>query len=362
MVRRGGATMVPVSIQVPSRWYLLWDADVIGPQDVEFHHGKDADYRWAETNIFSVLLPEENLMACIYTVTRPVLAVMSADIVLYGALTSRRSECLYIDCQQHLPGPQRLSDYATANGLSVRATRPPRDYRIDYLGYDDTELHIDFRGLMEPFDIHDPEHSPRAVRDEQARAASSGFGAAYGGHFDLTGHITGSLRLRGREYRVDCVETMDHSWGPRAEIGMPSMGWMHAHFGQDLAIHWINSWNMDAPPGQQHQLAHGYVMDNGAVYGLSDLKMSVVHVDSTPVSIDVVATDCRGRRYGLQGTAQIGAPWVCYASLWVYAAMMRWRLDDGRVGYGMAQETQSLQALTRRLGRRWADPIAQFTT
>ncbi len=335
---------------------------MIGPNDVDFHHGADADYRWAETNIFSVLLPQERLMACIYTVSRPVLGVMSADVVFYGSLASRRAECLYIDCQQHLPAPTRLSDYQTANGLSVRATRPPRDYRIDYVGYDDTELHVDFRGLMEPFDIHDPEHSPRAALDARARDAGSGFGAAYGGHFDLTGHITGTLRLRGREYEVDCVETMDHSWGPRVEIGMPSMGWMHAHFGTDFAIHWINSWDMDAPAGEQHRLAHGYVMDRDRVYGLTDLRMSVIHVDSTLVGVDVTVTDKRGNRYVLHGSAQIGAPWVCYASLWVYAAMMRWQLSDGRIGYGMAQETQSLQALTRRHGRRWADAVGQFST
>ncbi|WP_281783317.1 DUF7064 domain-containing protein [Sinimarinibacterium flocculans] len=335
---------------------------MIGPEDADFHCPPDADYRWAETNIFSFLVPEEKLMACIYTVSRPVLGVMAADIVVYGALSSRRAECLYIDSQQHLPAPARLSSYRTANGLSVEAVRPPRDYRINYSGYDDTALHVDFRGLMEPFDIHDPDHSPRAVRDAHARVATSGFGAAYGGHFDLTGHVTGTLRLRGREYRVDCVETMDHSWGPRIEIGMPSMGWMHAHFGPDFAIHWINTWDMDAPPGEQHRLAHGYVMERGEVHGLTDLKMSVIHVDSVPVSIDVLATDCRGREFSLQGSAQAGAPWVCYTSLWVYAAMMRWRLDDGRIGYGMAQETQSLQSLTRRQGRRWADPLTQFTT
>lgn len=335
---------------------------MVGPQDADFHCPADADYRWAETNIFSILIPEEKLMACIYTVSRPVLGVMAADIVVYGALVSSRAECLYVDSQQHLPAPARLSSYRTANGLAVEAVRPPHDYRIDYVGYDQTEIHVDFRGLMEPFDIHDPAHSPKAVVGSGAREESSGFGAAYGGHFDLTGHLTGTLRLRGRDYRVDCVETMDHSWGPRLELGMKSMGWMHAHFGVDFAIHWINSWDMDAPPGQQHRLAHGYVMERGQVYGLVDLQMEMTHVGSTPVAIDVTLTDCRGRRFRLHGAAQVGAPWVCYTSLWVYAVMMRWQLEDGRTGHGMVQETQSMQALTRRLGRRWADPIGGFST
>ena len=43
------------------------------------------------------------------------------------------------------------------------------------------------------------------------------WGHAYAGHFDQTGRYEGELSLRGRRHAIDCVATMDHSWGVRAE-------------------------------------------------------------------------------------------------------------------------------------------------
>ncbi len=117
--------------------------------------------------------------------------------------------------------------------------RGPRDYRVDYVGVDNTELHLDVRGLMEPYDIHDPDIDPLAVADNATAVEKSGFGSAYSSHFDLTSHMTGSLKVRGEEHAIDCVAVMDHSWGPRAERGLKSMCWMNANFAEDYALHAI---------------------------------------------------------------------------------------------------------------------------
>jgi hypothetical protein len=145
---------------------------MITDADIDFHLPANADYRHAETNFWTVLIPEERLMAVVYTVARKALGVQSCDISIYGALTPHRVETLYLDSQQHLPCPESLRAYRTVNGLSVSA-KSIRDYRIDYIGYDDTELHFDFRGLMAPFDIHDPNDSPLATADISTRPAIS---------------------------------------------------------------------------------------------------------------------------------------------------------------------------------------------
>lgn len=334
---------------------------MIKPQDIEFHVPADIDHRWAETNYFCVTIPEERLMASVYTVTRKGLGVQLVDVQIWGAMTDSRSECLYIDSQQHLPAPERLSDYRTPNGLHVRALST-RDYKVDYVGMDGAEIHFDFKGLMEPFDIHDPEHSPKAQKTEAGRAAGSGFGDAYQNHFDLTGHITGTLKLRGREYRIDCVETMDHSWGPRVEHGMTTMGWNHAHFGKDFAIHLIDLWNPDRPGPEEHTLAHGYVMENGVVYGVTDIKMDCFHAGSILTGMEVKVTDRRGKLTHMLGTAMIGAPWVPYTSGMLYVSLMRWMLADGRVGYGLGSYNASMQSLNGRHGRRWTDKESRVTS
>lgn len=334
---------------------------MIKPRDVEFHTPPNPDHTHAETNFFCLTIPEERLMATVYTLSRKSIGVMLADVVVYGALVDNRAECLYVDSQQHLPAPEKLSDYSTPNGLRVQALSP-REYRVDYVGYDDMEIHVDFKGLMQPFDIHDPEHSPKAAKSVEEQQAGSGLGAGYGGHFDLTGRVTGSFKFGGKEYAVDCIETMDHSWGVRPELGVHSMGWMHAHFGPDLAIHWINAWDLDKPIGEQQTLAHGYVLEQGEVHGLTDLKLRSTRVGSVISGMQVEATDKRGLVWRMSGTAEVGAPWVPYTCTMLYAAMMRWTLSDGRVGYGMAQENQSLQALTRRRGRRATEPSTHITS
>jgi hypothetical protein len=335
---------------------------MITPQDVEYHTPPDADQRYAETNWFCFYIPQEKLMAIVYTVARRAVGVQSCDISLYGALVDNRAEILYLDSQMALPAPPKLSAYTTANGLSVRALNPPRDYRVDYRGYDDTEIHVDFKGLMDPFDIHDPDHSPMARATVAEQHAGAGMGSGYGGHFDLTGHFTGTLKFRGVEYAVDCVETMDHSWGNRAELFVPTMGWSHAHFGQNLAIKWINHWDPSKPVEQQQRLAHGYVMEEGRVYGLIDLKLITHRLGSVIHSVEFVATDKRGRKFHAFGMAEVGGPWICYVGSIVYAAQCRWTLDDGRVGYGLASEITSIQALTRRYGRRWTQSSSRVTS
>ena len=334
---------------------------MIKPEDIEFHTPANADYLYAETNYFGFTIPEERLMGSVYVVNRKGLGVTSADVVIFGSLADCRSESLYIDNRQHLPAPERLSDCKLASGLEVKAFNP-RDYRVKYTGFEDTALHFDFKGIMEPFDIHDPNHSPMVSRESYDRHADSGFGSGYGGHFDLTGHLTGSLRLRGKEYKIDCIETMDHSWGPRPEIDMPPIGWMHAHFGKDLVIHWIHACDFSKPVGCQIKLAHGYVVENGEVYGLTSLNARIVRSGVVTTGFEVMATDKRGKTWNLFGTAEVGSPWICYISTAVYVAMVRWSLPDGRVGYGITQENQSLQGLVRARGKRWTDQVSRVTS
>lgn len=334
---------------------------MISDRDLEFHTPADADQRHAETNWFCFYIPTERIMGIIYTVARRGVGVQSCDVSLYGALVDNRAETLYLDSQMALPCPPQLSHYTTATGLTVRAD-DIRTYHLDYRGYDDTEIHLDFKGLMEPFDIHDPDHSPRAKATVEEQHAGAGMGSGYGGHFDLTGHLTGTLKFRGRQYSIDCVETMDHSWGNRAEIFVPSMGWSHAHFGKDFAIKWINHWDPLKPLDEQQGLAHGYVMENGRAYGLTDMRLITHRLGSVITGVEVEVTDRRGKTFHALGMAEVGGPWICYAASMVYATQCRWRLHDGRTGYGLASEIISLQTLTRLHGRRWTQPSGHITS
>lgn len=326
---------------------------MIQNKDIEFHHPQDADYRYAETNYFCFTLPEHRLAVHAYTISRKGIGAMAADVTVWGDLAPDRAGCLHMDSQQHLPAVERLSDYRTSNGLTVRAT-DPRNYRIAYSSADGVSFDVTFAGLMEPFDIHDPDHSPmtKPASSTADRHAGSGLGAGYGGHFDLTGRITGWLKLGDRQYEVDCVETMDHSWGPRPEVGMHAMGWMHAHFGRSLSIHWIVAFDPNAKGIDQWKLAHGYVLEDGVVHGLTDLKLHCTYIGRMPVGLELQVTDKRNRSFSASGAAILGGPWCCYMAAETYSSVFRWVLSDGQVGHGTCMLNESMQSLNGRIGQR----------
>ena len=334
---------------------------MITAKDLEYHTPADAGHTWAETYFFPIALPEEHLLVTVYVVVRPGIGVMVNDIAVYGSLTDNRSDLLYLDAQHHLPAPKAWADIDSPAGLKVKAVKPPRDYRIDYVGFNDTEIHVDWLGLMEPFDIHDPAHSPKAAPSRDAQHAGSGLGAAWGGHFDMSGRVTGTVKIRGREFKVNCIERMDHSWGHRNAIKFNAQNSISAAFEGGPAFHVITLLNLDAPVGKDHTLAHGYVLDEGQVYGLTDMELTNTRLGIAVVGMDMKVTDVRGKVFHLHAVADVGAPWNAYAATVTWTAQMKWVLGD-QVGYGCVMETIALPALNLRRGRWFEDWPQAVTT
>lgn len=333
---------------------------MITPDDVEFHTPPDADHRWAETFLFPIAIPESRLMVMVYVAVRPQLGVMLNDVLVFGTLTDNRAELLYVDSQVHLPAPERMSSIDSPSGLRIEVIEAPRKYRIDYVGSDDTEVHVDWHGIMEPFDVHDPEHTPHAKGDHDAKMAASGLSRAWNGHYDMTGKVTGTVTVRGTTYEVDSLERMDRSWGERAENDLSAMDSISAQFGEDLAFHLIVSIDLTAPHGQDQKLAHGYVLDNGERYGVSELDISSVRLGSTVASMKMTVTDTRGKNFRLHAMADVGAPWNIYATT-CYTALMRWTCGD-RDGYGVVMEVLPMMELTRLRFRQPTDWPAAIAT
>lgn len=334
---------------------------MITAADLEFHTPPDAGHTWAETYFFPIIIPEERLMITVYVVVRPGLGTMMNDVTVYGSLSDTRADLVYYHAEPHLPAPARFSDIRSPMGLAVQAVRPPRDYRIDYVGYDDTEVHVDWIGLMEPFDIHDPDHSPRAGRTKSEQHANSGLGAAWGGHFDMTGRVRGHVKIRGTVYPVDCVERMDHSWGHRNPIVMNAQDSISAAFGEDLALHVIAHLDLDAPNGADQRLAHAYVLEDGKVWGIRDGSLSTTRLGNVVTAMEMSLVDTRGRTHEFVACSEIGAPWNAYSATVTYTSMMKW-FHKGRVGHGCVMETMGVPALSRRHGRRWTESWSTLRT
>ena len=322
--------------------------------DVNFHIPKDMPVDWAETNMFVFSVPEHSLVGHVHLVTRKAVGVTQAEIVVFGMLSPDHGDVLYADNRPSLPAIDSLSAVRTASALEIDALNI-RDYDVRYQGaYGGMSLALAYRGIMDPFDPHDPRQNPRIAEHGRAETA---WDEAYKGHFDLTCRVTGSLELHGRTFKVDCLEAMDHSWGPRREIGQPGGGWMHAHFGEELAISWINRRSLALQGEDSEALAYGYVLDRGEVTGLVGLKLRVIRVGWLITGIVAEALDARGRSYLLQGTAISGGPVRQYNHIEVCHSLMRWVLNDGRTGHGMVVEGTSFQEMAERNGRVWADHV-----
>lgn len=211
---------------------------MINDQDAEFH-STDPDPTWAETNFFGFYNAEERLNVGVYALFRPNIGVVSSTICMNAqrAVTPWEADFCDMRAAMPIPTPRSLLDFKLLNSLHIRCLDPNRVWHIAYDDEQGTRIDVRYEALMAAFDIHDPAMDPMC--GSKSEAGKFSWGTAYNGHFDQTGHFKGSVTLRGREVPIDCVSTMDHSWGPRPERNKPNMSWLHAHFSKDLAVHAI---------------------------------------------------------------------------------------------------------------------------
>ncbi len=321
---------------------------MITTDDVHYHAPPTGDLTWAETNFFAFYLPERNICGSLYVVARQPLGIALADVTIFDRVSLDRRDCLYVDSQPYLAAPNRLDDYALSNGLSVRCTRAPGDYELHYEGMDGVGFDLAFRAVMSPYDVHDAGVDPGAARaaDEGGRGAFQ-LESYSGGHFDITGRVTGMLALRGERFEIDCLDTMDHSWGPRGHNPNGAMGaWLHAHFGDD-AMHCIFAFDPLARPTEQYQFVRGYILEGGKVLGASAGRARATRIDGLANTVQVTLTDVAGRRRSYAGAAVAATNAHWYPHLDTHYALHRWTAEDGREGHGCWQETFRLSTLLR---------------
>jgi hypothetical protein len=317
---------------------------MINDIDAQFHD-TDGNLTWAETNYFGFFNAEENLNIGVYALFRPNLGVVSSTICMNSRRVVAHWESDFCDMQASLPMPKphNLLDYKLLNSLHVRCLDPNRVWDIHYDDSQGTMIDVRFEALMPAFDIHDPEMDPMVgAKTEEGKFA---WGTAYNGHFDLTGQVTGSVTIRGKHTPINCVSTMDHSWGPRPERGKPSMTWLHGHFSKDLAFHAILGFDPQKG-GKDLWLAHGYVMEKGQVFGL---KAGAGRVDRRQEwyaeHLTLELTDSENRIWKPEARALTTFPWLCWPNMVTYNPLCEWSLN-GLTGYGEVMEFIELPNLT----------------
>lgn len=318
---------------------------MIVQEDIEFHTPKNVDHQWAETYWLGLYVPEENLYGWVYMVFRAGTGAMTCDVEFINQKSSFMYDAVYVDIQNHLPIPERLSSFTLPNGLQFSA-KSPSEYRLDYMGVDNTEIHLDLAGIHMPYDIHDPKIDPMAQASQELAVEHSGFGSAYASHFDLTMRAVGNIKVRGKEYEVNCLATNDHSWGPRAERGMRMMAYMNAHFSDDYVVQTIWEFDASQPDGEQHKFKHGYAVVDGRLIGGVAGKLKVTHKGIFPNQIELLFTDEEGTDHQLSGQPLAYNNWVPYGCCPTAHSMISWATATKKDGVGTLMEAYPLDTVT----------------
>jgi hypothetical protein len=321
---------------------------VIRPEDAQFHPRTSDDPLWSETNYFGLYAGQDTdrpMNIGIYGLFREPLGVTGSTVSVNSRRVTMPWAADYWDAWQHLvvPQPSNLLDYSLANGLQVRCTEPNKVWDVDFSDpAAGLELHFRYRALMEPYDINDPDQDPMAA----GRDMDLTWGHAYAGHFDQTGHYEGEISLRGRTTPIDCVSTMDHSWGVRAERQTSRLSWLHAHFSEDLVVHGLFDFSTAAGPDAPSPLTltHGYVLDSGRVRGLKAATGVADRRGFYPERIQLSVTDVDDRTWELEGSALTTFPWQSQPGVVGHNCLLRWSMD-GRTGYGEAMDFVGLGEL-----------------
>jgi hypothetical protein len=329
---------------------------LITPADAEFHPRDPSILNWTETMFMIFSVPEAGILGNLYVLARPNLGVATSAVMVQQGFCRQPYEIDFSDPQVHLPCPPSFKTFELPNGLSLEVTKPLLGYHVEYESSSGAcRFDLDFEAVMPPFDMHDPDQNPLYVEgDDWAEPHKSGLSSAKG-HFDVLGRVTGEFELRGRRYEVDCVDGMDHSWGPRSEesagTGSRAAAWIHLSFGEDFGMHLAMSLDIRNGEVVYDKLRFGYVMDGGQVYGLVDANVQTTRVDMIGVSNRIQAKDVRGREYEFFGTAVAGAPWYtfnpCCAS---FQSLYRYQ-HEGKVGYSEGADIFGLNFLGENLSR-----------
>ena len=317
---------------------------MITDADAEFHAPDKDEPTWGETNFFGFYSADVPINIGVYTLFRPNLGVVGSTICMNSGDSPQPWRADFCDMQSHLPipEPRSLASYSLANGLKVTTLAPNSRWHIQYDDGDGTSIDVTYQALMPAFDIHDPQMDPiTAAQNEHGFA----WGTAYNGHFDQTGHYRGEVGVRGRRIPIDCTSTMDHSWGPRAERGGPNMSWLHAHFSDDYAVHAILSFD-ETRGGRDLTLAHGYVLRDGTVQGLSGGAGTATRdADFYARTVELDVTDATGGTHHLTGRGMTRFPWQAWPNMVGFNVLAEWQ-SGVHTGYGEVQDFVDLTRLT----------------
>ncbi len=327
---------------------------MIEAADVRYHERDPSIRTWVETMPILFNIPEHSIAGIAYVLTRPNLGAAISSVVIAQGICRHPYEIDFVDSQMHVAAPEDLSDFTLSSGLSVKAINPPRDFHFRYeheLGNCSFDLH--FKGLHHPFDIHDAKENGMIGVSDTRAPTDPRFGDPWkNGHFELKGHVTGELVLRGKTYKVDCYDGTDHTWGPRSEVSARAEAYLSVAFDESFGLQLSLPLSISKGQVIYDPARFGFVLENGEIFSIVEASVETpTRIDMIPMSQIIRAVDSRGEVHELYGTAIAAYPHTTFNPAYaMFQTLYRYEYR-GRVGYGQTGDIFGTDYLSDTLSR-----------
>lgn len=158
----------------------------------------------------------------------------------------------------------------------------------------DVQADLSYAAAMPPFGT-----SGRRARTEDARAAA---GAVAAGHFEQLCAVRGTVRVGGREVRVDGLGVRDRSWGPRDWSVPWGWRWFSIAFGRDLAV------GVHAVMLPGHEVQAGWIWRDGRLVKVAGFTLDTDYEDGFQRTLRLEIDDVEGRKVAIDGRVRSVIP------------------------------------------------------
>jgi hypothetical protein len=283
-----------------------------------------------ETQYFGFNVPGENIHGLAYMWYHVNLKVVTGGIMAWRGVKRMAIAAELFDFRAFMSDKaiaDDLHEFRLDNGYGVKILEPNKRFHMTYAD--------EARG--NGVDLHYEAVTPVAM-----------FGD--GKHFEQGMKVRGKLKLRGKDYAVDCYNVRDRSWGklrPEVIMPIPPVSWTTGSFGGDL----IFNCNMMDHAGSNPQVSGsfalpadkalngGWIWRDGKLLLITRARKTIRRDPESfvPQTITLHLTTEDGRETVATGTLVASCPWATWPNIMANISLIRWEMD-GRVGYGDAQD------------------------
>jgi hypothetical protein len=298
------------------------------------------------THYFGFQVPEAQIGGFTYIRYQPYFPLSQGNVIIFqGTDNIAHLDVAHLDWQMAMPYPDTDGDViTTGSGYRIEFLELGQSARISYESPDGTTS----------FDLLQEAITPLIARGAAIPGENLHASHEPGGSEQYM-HVTGSLKLGGEQYDVDCHMPRDRSWRQsrteqRGGRHDPPIAWTPIYFADaELAFNQVGfeapdsgaAWAgaLSIPDGMPtHHFA--WIHDRDGLREVTKVRREVQELHPriyAPMKQTISATDDRGNEYRFTGESIAIASIPSWPNAATYDSVIRWTDEEGRVGYGPGQ-------------------------